>query len=561
MKNEYKSKLRNLKIVFFKLQLKLQIKNQKRRRALMFRKRKMLSLMLVVAILIQVILIGVITNTSKSATKGTSTSKTFTAWWGLYSPSAAKYTNSDLSTVLAWQEFFKRTGIKIKFIHPPVGQESESFKLMIASDEIPDMIFCMISSQGFNPSYPGGWDKAIEDKVIIRLNSLIDKYMPNLKKIIQSDSGIRKDITSDKGNMYFIPNIQMNWYPWGGMQVRKDWLDELGLKEPVTYDDWYKMLKVFKQKKGAVMQLLSIGYHMYEVFTAGFGVGTSFCQVNGKVKYGPLESGFLQYLTMMNKWYKEGLIDKDFYANRQYFPDENSIIRGKYGAWMGPWQRKYYKMISKDPKFDVVAVPAPVKKKGDKIHLGKLTWRNKIVDIIGLTITTRCKDPVSVAKAFDYLYSKEGQILRSYGIVNKTFTYVKGKPQYTKLITSIADNAYRWKYLLFAAPGIKDCWASDVEANPLVDKEEAREVYRSKWATSDMAWELPDWLTLTQEEGQKVSQIMSDVNTFVQETIPKFIIGQMPLSKYNSFVSKLKSLKIEEAIKIYQNAYNRYLKR
>ena len=32
------------------------------------------------------------------------------------------------------------------------------------------------------------------------------------------------------------------------------------------------------------------------------------------MKYGPIEPGFKEYLTLMNQWYNEGLLDPDFAA-------------------------------------------------------------------------------------------------------------------------------------------------------------------------------------------------------------------------------------------------------
>ena len=40
-----------------------------------------------------------------------------------------------------------------------------------------------------------------------------------------------------------------------GMAMRKDWLDELGLDVPVTYDDWHNVLTAFKEQKGATAPL------------------------------------------------------------------------------------------------------------------------------------------------------------------------------------------------------------------------------------------------------------------------------------------------------------------
>jgi putative aldouronate transport system substrate-binding protein len=75
-----------------------------------------------------------------------------------------------------YKELKNRTGVEIEFLHPPVGQDKEQFNLMIASDELPDLIEYKWLE------YPGGPEKALEDGVIVELNDLIDKNAPNLKK-------------------------------------------------------------------------------------------------------------------------------------------------------------------------------------------------------------------------------------------------------------------------------------------------------------------------------------------------------------------------------------------
>lgn len=39
-----------------------------------------------------------------------------------------------------WQKVQEETGVKLTFIHPPAGEETEQFNLMIASDSLPDII-------------------------------------------------------------------------------------------------------------------------------------------------------------------------------------------------------------------------------------------------------------------------------------------------------------------------------------------------------------------------------------------------------------------------------------
>ncbi|MNY81712.1 hypothetical protein D3C86_2234170 [compost metagenome] len=54
---------------------------------------------------------------------------------------------------------------------------------------------------------------------------------------------------------------------------------------------------------------------------------------------------------------------------------------------------------------------------------------------------------------------------------------------------------------------------------------------------------------------------MSDVNTYTQEMITKFIMGAEPIENYDNFIRKLKSIGAEDAVKIMQSALDRFNKR
>ena len=51
---------------------------------------------------------------------------------------------------------------------------------------------------------------------------------------------------------------------------------------------------------------------------------------------------------------------------------------------------------------------------------------------------------------------------------------------------------------------------------------------------------------------------MSDIETYRDEMIDKFIMGAEPISNFDSFVAQLKSMGIEDIIKIKQDAYDRF---
>ncbi|MDR1559357.1 MAG: hypothetical protein LBS84_06610, partial [Clostridiales bacterium] len=61
-------------------------------------------------------------------------------YWSIF-PSKNAETRKSLGEVTAYMELEKRTGIKIDWQHPPIGQEKEQFNLMVASGDIPDLIY------------------------------------------------------------------------------------------------------------------------------------------------------------------------------------------------------------------------------------------------------------------------------------------------------------------------------------------------------------------------------------------------------------------------------------
>lgn len=200
-------------------------------------------------------------------------------------------TATDYGDTLLYKEVEKRTGVHIQFLHPPVGQEKEQFNLMIASNELPDMI-------EYNwLSYPGGPEKALEDNVIIKLNDIISKYALNLKKYYSSNEPVSKMVKTDKGNYYCFPFIRGDDFltVFYGPQLRKDWLKELNLDVPTTIEEWENVLTELKSKKGldAGITLTKLTEIELGGFIVGaYGVLYGFQRENGQVKFGPMEPRF-----------------------------------------------------------------------------------------------------------------------------------------------------------------------------------------------------------------------------------------------------------------------------
>ena len=51
---------------------------------------------------------------------------------------------------------------------------------------------------------------------------------------------------------------------------------------------------------------------------------------------------------------------------------------------------------------------------------------------------------------------------------------------------------------------------------------------------------------------------MADIDTYVKESIPKFITGQLSMDEWDGFVKQIKDMNIDRAIELHQAALDRY---
>ncbi|MEG1875006.1 MAG: extracellular solute-binding protein, partial [Angelakisella sp.] len=485
---------------------------------------------------------------------------TLTVWRPLH-PSAAKYiTNtSETDSAVALE---KATGVHVEYTHPPVGQESTSFSILLASGDYPDI------TQMNNVEYPGGGDAALNDGVFLKLNDLIDKYAPDYKALRESSEEKRKMTITDNGNIWaFYHMNDLPEGPFNGMSVRGDWLTELGLPMPETIEDWHTTLKAFKDKKGCVAPLVvanngTVGYKS-ETFASAFGVAREFYVDQGQVKYGPTQPGYREYIETMHKWYAEGLIDSDFLTrtNLPYmaYPPMDMVGNDQSGAFPNNWDMtgEYWVEMgsAKDAKFFAQPVPAPVKNKGDKLHIGFATYSV----LYPSAISAQCKNPEIAVKWLNFLYTKQGSDILNYGEEGKTFTYVDGKPTYTDEIMKPADGRTPRDAIISKTyhdgMGLMDYRRFWQVSN--TDRLGAIKTWQSN---NDYTGNMPA-VSLTVEEADQRNSIYPDILTLVNERTVQYIIGTADMSTYDAFVKQLGSMGIDKVIGLYQAALDRYNKR
>lgn len=452
----------------------------------------------------------------------------------------------------------EKTGVNLKFIHPPMGEEETALQLLLASDEWPDIIRF---DYGANAalSYPGGGENGVKEGVLLQLNDLIDQYAPNYKAIRERGGEYEKNTITDNGviwAMYTVADTEEE--PWCGLTYRKDWADELNIPAPVTLDDWHALLTAFKEQKNADAPLMipGDGIMVNNEFLSAFGVVKDFYQVDGTVRYGFVEEGMREYVEMMRQWYAEGLIDPDFVSNEvgHQLPGDY-VAENRVGAGETSWasSRNGYCVLFKatdDENLDFAPVKPPVKDPSDETQYRCTTS----VLYNPWAVTTTCKYPEIAVKLLDWMYTKEGSLVVNYG-KEENYTLKEGQPWLTDhflyneqydLPTMIS--AYTWEM----GPGVRDySKAYQNVDNFLLDSCEV-------WASASADYVMPSGVELSSEEGSENSSIMADIDTYVKESIPKFITGQLSMDEWDGFVKQIKDMNIDRAIELHQAALDRY---
>ena len=287
---------------------------------------------------------------------------------------------------------------------------------------------------------------------------------------------------------------------------------------------------------------------------AGYGIGADFIAVDGVVKYSPLEQGYKDYITMMADWYQKGFLEPDFTSNMFPWMDLGVASEESYGvfALISTNYGVYVSMIG-NPEARLSAVAPLTLNEGDKIHIGSASTGGAANGCIN----SESEHAELICKWWDYLYSEEGIILGNWGIEGETFEYREDGSK-TWIGPMISDAPDFSLTLAQAMHFVFNCTGYyEIDREYCLLDQDIRAIQK-QWIPDDTSYVYAPAATMTQEEAEDYAYIMNDINTFVEETVMKFVVGEKSLDEWGSFVSGLEQMNIQGAIQIKQAALDRY---
>lgn len=463
------------------------------------------------------------------------------------------------------------TGVHIEFTEVSMMNASEQFSLMCAANDMKDII-------GGAGSYYGSTAGAIEEEIIIDLAPYAEQYMGNYLTILNDPkyASYKEKAYNAEGQLAEISSISDDFKPTSGAQIRKDWLEKLNLDVPETYEDWENVLKAFKDNYGCGNALLLSGCTQMTNLIAGYGTtgaaeasmggsAVNMYQVDGVIKNGYQDESYKAYLTMMNRWYKEGLLSPDFITASSDGSQNNMdglILSGDAGIWFsqGNFITQYEQQAQvSEPEYAIMGITDPYSPEYNPektTHFTSMSGGNQ-GGSGALSVSTNCEDVELACKWLDYFWTEDGQILCNYGIEGEGFEYdANGVPQFSDFVVNGGNFQFMMTgYTLSGVPSLQD-----FDKSFFTYGDNVIEAFDTWGSCVDDLYTLPAALTLTTDQTEEYTPVFNDLNTMAEERIGKFITGEADIETgWDQFQADLISMGIEDCIAIYQEAYDTYV--
>ncbi|CAN7413604.1 MULTISPECIES: extracellular solute-binding protein [unclassified Paenibacillus] len=193
--------------------------------------------------------------------------------------------------------------IKLQLINGP--EYNEKLKVMAASGSLPDLY------RAYSDTYIT-WQR---EGAFMDLSGVLPEYK-NLSKAFPMDHEAVK-VLNPSGKLYGLPEI--SWTVRDTVQIRQDWLDNLGMKLPsadeFTVDKFYEIAKAFaKQDPDKNGKNDTVGFAANNIsLRNAFGIANEWTKKDGKLIPHQLQvEEYKAYLAFMKKAYSEGVLDRDF---------------------------------------------------------------------------------------------------------------------------------------------------------------------------------------------------------------------------------------------------------
>lgn len=479
-------------------------------------------------------------------------------------------------------EYEERLGLKFDATTYSSEEWKTKFSLMLASDELPDMI----ANVSLNAQQVAEYGK---DGYFLDISQYMD-IMPNFCAALEEYPEYYAAIADEDGAIYALAKLNTN-PPMANMgdpcYFRKDWCENLGLEVPTSIDELYEVLVAFKEQdadgdgdaSNEVPFLFRSNDLIEDVMMRSFGIYTNdgnYCTVveDGKVVLMNITENFKEYVRFMNKLYKEGLMNEDaavMTSEQKTYVHQNDLA-GIYSTWSSASggtlsKEEQVAMHTMVGSFTSEYNPEPVVVVGNTVS-SDFKW----------AVSATTEYPEEICKFIDYLFTEEGFLSQRFGYADAQF---ETKEIAGVMVADYGKYAENWTgstsydFTVRAVNAFTICnmavgGSTDVLVNvsddDLYNNTEVIEcgginTLKERLIRSGVKLvptSFPN-LKYTEAELKERSILYTDVVNYLKTAKDEFIFGAKDIDKeWDNYIATLKQMGLDRLLEIEQDAYDRY---
>jgi|GEM_PF-887427 len=427
--------------------------------------------------------------------------------------------------------------IDLQMTVPQAGEDISKLNTLLASGDIPDLIFFNDRVQAVNYYQEG-------------LIAELDAILPGFPKLQQHFSETQWDAMKFKGKTIGTPGLELV-SGINGWWIRNDWLQKLGLPMPTNTEELFKVMRAFTYddpdgngvkdtygfiagvpKDGNIsnpaVQQLGLNGVMWM-----FGVNPHKFDIEGdKLINHDTDPRMKDAVAYINRMVSEQVIDPDWVTISEAGAKEEKIEKGKVGVVYNDWRM----MDEPERMFEVagetidwVSIP-PVKGPDGKQILGELAFQNNLWAVS----TKAAGDPEKLNRimAFlEYWYTdEEAYPYFSYG--DKDVFWQEGSDGTVVRLTPAQEVADSYTYNIhYRMPRRADDPVYYNFKNPELTGAAHRTNIKYSIAPK------PSVLLVPGED----DTLYQDRMKYINETLLRFIYGREPIQNWDAYLDTLRT--------------------
>ncbi len=461
------------------------------------------------------------------------------------------------------KELEEKHNIKINWQVYYNSDWTEQKSLLLASGDLPDAFFgsiCLTET-----------DVAQNKDYFVELTEGIEKNMPNLTAIFEKEPALKAAAQNRDGEIYsLVKKLPLRPKVANSMYINKEWLDNLGLSMPTTYEELADVLKAFKEQDAdgdgdpnneiPYTNAGSLAGDLSNLL-APFGTIVSrtgnFMQIDasGNPAFVPITENYKEAVKWAHELYAAGCLDQE------YFTQDSSMASAKRMAEGGSQTGLVFawtadaEMGENASQFELCeAVAGP---DGNRYVESDPTY----LDIANreLIITTQCKNPDKLLQWADDFYTDLVSLQTYYGSIPDQVED-KGDGTYEVLLpadgTTLDTSAWSYSMRDFGPKYMTE----EFQKNVILPDSQgdgvklAQDETNAKYA-SDIAFPVVSYTT---EQLTTLASLTTDINDYASAQYAHWVVDGGIEEEWDAYLAQLDQMGLQDVLAIHNDAYAAY---